>query len=267
VRPLAVVGNLSLDRVDGGTPRVGGAPFHCARALRALGSEALVAAKCADADRRELLPALAALGLPVLWRGGSSTAAFSFRYEGDRRVMSVDALGDPWTPAEVRGLERARWVHAGAVARSDFPVETLAELARERRVSLDGQGLTRPARTGPLELDADYDPDVLRYVSVLKLAEEEALVLLDGEPDEESLRSFGVPEVVVTLGSRGSLVLAEGGLERVVAEPVAGVLDPTGAGDGFAVAYLAWRQIGYAPVAAARRATALVADLLGRRLS
>ena len=32
--------------------------------------------------------------VPVLWRGGSSTAAFSFRYEGDRRVMVVDALGD-----------------------------------------------------------------------------------------------------------------------------------------------------------------------------
>src|SRR5919198_935512 len=189
---LAVVGNLSRDHVDGGPPRIGGAPFHAARALRALGSRAVVVAKCAQSDRLELLPPLIRLGVPVLWRAGSSTAGFSFRYEGDRRVMSVDALGEPWTPAEVRGLGRAPWVHVGALAHSDFPAETLEQLARDRRLLLDGQGLVRPPRTGPLELDPAYDPAVLQHVSVLKLAEEEARVLV-GEPDEESLRSLGWP--------------------------------------------------------------------------
>jgi sugar/nucleoside kinase (ribokinase family) len=262
---LAVVGNLSRDLVDGGPPRVGGAPFHAARALRVFGGRALVVAKCAAADRRELLLPLIGLGVPVLWRGSSSTAAFSFRYDGDTREMAVDALGDPWTPAEVRGIGRAGWVHVGALAHSDFPAETLAELARERRVSLDGQGLVRPARTGPLELDGSYDPEVLRHVSVLKLAEEEARVLV-GEPSQDALRSLGVPEIVVTLGSRGSLVLADGRLERVAAAPVSGEIDPTGAGDAFAAAYLVSREGGHPPVAAARRATALVAGLLGRRL-
>ena len=106
---------------------------------------------------------------------------------------------------------------------------------------------------------------MLRHVDVLKLAEDEARVLV-GEPDEESLRSLGVPEVVVTLGSRGSMVLANGKLERVPAQPVPGKIDPTGAGDAFAAAYLVSRAGGHAPVAAARRATALVAGLLGRRL-
>ena len=201
----------------------------------------------------------------MLWRGGSSTATFSFRYEGDRRVMEVKALGDPWTTADLHGLERADWVHVGGLARSDFPAETLAALARERRLSFDGQGLVRPARTGPLELDADYDPEILRHVSILKLAEEEARVLV-GEPDEDALRSLGVPEVVLTLGSQGSLVLADGKLERVPARAVSGEVDPTGAGDAFAVAYLASRSTGHAPAAAARRATTLVAGLLGRKL-
>jgi sugar/nucleoside kinase (ribokinase family) len=265
VRRLAIAGNLSLDRVDGAAPRPGGAPFHAARALRALGRPALVAAKCAEADRESLLPPLVRLGLPVLWLAGDSTAAFSFRYERDRRVMDVDALGSPWTPADVRRVEQAEWVHAGALARSDFAAATLAALARGRRVSLDGQGLVRPERTGPLELDADYDPEVLRQVSILKLAEEEAQALV-GEPDETALRSLGVPEVIVTLASRGSLVLAEGRLERVAAKPVGGVVDPTGAGDAFAAGYLAARAGGDAPVAAARRATALVAGLLGGQL-
>ena len=262
MRPLAVVGNLSRDLVDGSPPRAGGAPFHAARALRVLGRPALVGAKCADSDRDSLLTPLVRLGLPVLWRGGSSTAAFSFRYEGDRRVMVVEALGDPWGPADLYGLERADWVHVGALARSDFPAETLAELGRDRRVSFDGQGLVRPERTGPLELDAAYDPEVLRHVSILKLAEEEARTLV-GEPDESALRSLGVPEVVVTLGSQGSLVLADGKLEKVPAQ-AAGEVDPTGAGDAFSAVYLASRSSGHAPAAAARRATALVAGLLVR---
>jgi sugar/nucleoside kinase (ribokinase family) len=262
VPALAVVGNLSRDLVDGGPPRVGGAPFWAARALRVLGSRALVAVKCADADRGLLAPPLIALGLPVLWLGGSSTATFSFTYDGDRREMTVEGLGDAWTPDDVRGLD-ALWVHVGALARSDFPAETLAAIGG--RVSYDGQGLVRPSRTGPLEPDAEFDPEVLRHVDVLKLAEDEARVLV-GEPEEESLRSFGVPEVVVTLGSRGSLVLANGRLEHVVAQPVSGEVDPTGAGDAFAAAYLVSRSGGHAPAAAARRATALVAGLLGRRL-
>jgi sugar/nucleoside kinase (ribokinase family) len=266
VRPIAVVGNLSRDLVDGAPPRAGGAPFHAARALRVLGRPALVGAKCADSDRDSLLTPLVRLGLPVIWRGGSSTAAFSFRYEGDRRVMVVDALGDPWTTSDLHGLERADWVHVGALARSDFPAKTLAALARDRRLSFDGQGLVRPDRTGPLLLDADYDPEVLRFVSILKLAVEEARALI-GEPDEDALRSLGVPEVVVTQGSQGSLVLADGKLEPVPARPVGGEIDPTGAGDAFAAAYLVSRSTGHAPTAAARRATALVAGLLGRRLT
>jgi sugar/nucleoside kinase (ribokinase family) len=102
-------------------------------------------------------------------------------------------------------------------------------------------------------------------VTILKLAAEEAQVLV-GDPDEDALRSLAVPEVVVTLGSRGSLVLAGGRLQRVAAAPVAGEVDPTGAGDAFAAAYLASRATGHRPGAAARRATALVGGLLGRRL-
>jgi sugar/nucleoside kinase (ribokinase family) len=264
VRPLAVVGNLSRDLADGQT-RPGGAPYYAARALRVLGRPAIVAVKGADADRRLLLPPLVRLGVPVLWRGGDSTAAFSFRYDGDRREMVVEALGPSWTPADLRGLERAEWVHVGALARSDFPAETIAALTRGLKVSFDGQGLVRPDRTGPLELDPDFDHDVLGHLSVLKLAEEEARVLV-GEPDADALRSLGVPEVVVTLGSRGSLVLADGRLERVPAQPLEGRIDPTGAGDAFAAAYLVSRASGHAPVAAARRATMLVAGLLGRRL-
>src|SRR5207237_8363135 len=126
-----------------------------------------------------------------------------------------------------------------------------AQAARRRRLALDGQGLTRPRREGPLELDAEFDHALLEHVSILKLAEEEAQALV-GEPSAAALRELGVPEVVVTLGPRGSLVYANGRLQRVEAHEIAPA-DPTGAGDAFAVAYLASRSDGHVPAAAARR--------------
>jgi sugar/nucleoside kinase (ribokinase family) len=264
VRPLAVIGNLARDVVDGGPPRVGGGPFYAAQALRLTGLSARIATKCAPADR-DLVRRLAMLGVPVTWRPAGSTAAFALSYNGDERHMTVEELGEAWAPSEAHGAaEDAFWVHAAALARSDFPAATLAALARGRRVSFDGQGLTRVPRTGPLELDDDFDRDVLRHVRILKLAEEEAAVL--GALDEDGLRALGVPEIVVTRGASGSLVWWRGRLEPVAAQPVARAPDPTGAGDAFAVAYLAARALGYEPRGAARRASFVVATLLsGRR--
>jgi sugar/nucleoside kinase (ribokinase family) len=251
---LAVVGNLSLDRVDGAPPRIGGGAFHAARGLRLLAAEGTVLTRCADADRRFLLPRLAVLGVPFRLLSGERTSAFGIDYDGDARTMTVDAVGAIWTPRDARALDRRiRWVHVAPLLRSDFPLETLAELARGRRMMLDGQGLVRRPALGPLVLDADFDRDVLRHVSMLKLAEEEAEVIGD-------LSTLAVPEIVVTLGSRGSIVHADGRATRVPAWPLP--RDPTGAGDAFCAAYLASRAAGISPAASARRATAVVGATL-----
>ena len=105
-----------------------------------------------------------------------------------------------------------------------------------------------------MELDADYDPELLRSVSILKISDEEAELLVDGY-DERALGRLGVPEVVVTLGSRGCIVYADGVAELVRAHAVQSA-DPTGAGDAFATAYLAARSGGAAHPR--RRAGALV---------
>jgi len=265
VRPVAVVGSLSLDRVEGGSPRIGGGPYHCGRALRIIGTPARILTKCGRAERPVLVPRLAALGVPVTVRDAETTHAFSMTYDGDARVMHVDAIGDPWTPTDVgAALSRVGAVHVAPLAESDFSSETLEVIARGRRLSLDGQGLVRPPRTGPLELDSQYDPALLEHVSILKLAAEEALALVP-DLDRESLASFGVPEVVVTFGLHGSLVFAAGRTHRIDVRPLHDV-DPTGAGDAFSIAYLAARSEGHAPHAAARRASTLVYGLLSRRL-
>ena len=119
---------------------------------------------------------------------------------------------------------------------------------------MDGQALVRPGRTGPVRPDGDVDPSILSAAQIVTLSEEEAYVL--GE--------VAVPEVVVTLGSHGSILRADGAEHRIEIEPVAGV-EPTGAGDAFAVGYLAARSTGSRQLAAAQSASDLVTELLSRR--
>ncbi|HEX6491836.1 MAG TPA: PfkB family carbohydrate kinase [Gaiellaceae bacterium] len=261
---LAVVGNLSLDLVDGTPPRPGGPPFYAARLLAALGVPALIAVKCAASDRSRLLPPLEALGLAVRWQPGASTASYAFSYRGEARVMEVRSLGEPWTAEQTRVASGADWVHVGALFRGEFPPETLAALAADgaRRLSFDGQGLVRAARTGPLLLEPEPELALLRHVRVLKLSEEEALALV-GRLEERALSELGVPEVIVTLGSRGCLVASGGRLWEIAAGPLRGV-DPTGAGDAFAAAYVVARSRRHGPRAAAERATQAVSKLLLR---
>jgi sugar/nucleoside kinase (ribokinase family) len=264
VRPLGLVGPLSIDRIEGGPPQPGGAPFHAARALRLLARPAVVVTRCGAADRSKLVPPLVALGLPVTCLDGERTSTFAFRYEGDVRHFEIVSVGDSWTPEEARALRRGaladvEWLHVGPVLRSDFPAETLAELAAGRRLSFDAQGLVRRPEAGPLALDTDYDRRLLEHVSILKLAEEEAVAAV-GSLEPDALAELGPPEILVTFGSRGALLVADGKAHRIKAHPVAG--DPTGAGDAFSVAYIAARSSGFAPAAAARRATAVVAAVL-----
>lgn len=248
---MAVVGNLSIDRISGGPPRIGGGPYHAARAIRLLAARGELYVRCGEADRRFLLPRLAALGVPLRVVPDERTATFSFEYDGDRRTMHVDEVGGTWTPSDARLVDsRIRWLQVVPLLRSDFPTETVAVLARGRRLLFDGHGLVRRPERGPLRLDAEFDRELLRYVTVLKLAEEEA----------ELVGDVDVPELVITLGSRGAVVRAGGRETRVATRPLD--RDPTGAGDAFAAAYVVSRAAGHPPAAAARRATAVVGAAL-----
>jgi len=266
VRPLAVIGPLSRDSVGGRADQIGGGPWYAARALHGLQQEAIVVAKCGEPERRPYLRRLAALGLPVSLAAAGETTSFSFHYDADgHREMRVEAIGEPWSEGDEpeRGLRRVEWVHVAPLLRDDFPPETLERIAHRRRVLLDGHGLVRARRVGPLALDGDFDRTLLRHVSILKLAEEEAQAIL-GHSELDELRGLGVPEVVVTFGVGGSLVLTRDTSVRVTARPARG--DPTGAGDAFSVAYLSARAGGHRPISAARRASALVTALLSNRL-
>ena len=257
-----MIGPLSRDVVDGRPDRIGGGPWYAARALRAMQQEAIVVAKCGEEDRRPYLRRLAALGLPVSLAAAGETTAFAFRYDDEgSREMRVEAIGEPWSEGDDpdRVLRRVEWVHVAPLLRDDFSPDALERIAHRRRLLLDGHGLVRVRQTGPLSLDGDFDPALLRHVSILKLSDEEARAIV-GDGELEELRGLGMPEVVVTFGAGGSLILTRDASVRLAARPVRG--DPTGAGDAFSVAYLSARAGGHRPISAARRASALVSALL-----
>jgi sugar/nucleoside kinase (ribokinase family) len=254
---IALVGNLARDLRPGQPPRPGGGPYHGARALQRLHVPARIFARCAEEDREALFAPILHFGTSAQYVPGRSTTSFEFTYEGDRRQMSVVAIGDVWQSEDLPALPDAvSWVHVAPLLRSDFPAATLATLAKRRRVLLDGQGLVRVAKPGPLELDADFDVELLRSVWALKLSDEEAEVL--GDPAVLPVR-----EVLVTHGSSGVSVYARGRIERIATRAVDG--DPTGAGDAFSVSYVAGRAAGFPPAAAARRATTVVSSVLAGR--
>ena len=262
---IAAIGHLSRDVVGGGEPRPGGTVFYATRALARLGADAVVTASCAATDREALLRPLEAFGLPVTWYESSRTTEYRFRYEGDRRLLFQDAVGDPWSAEQARaGGGDATWVHVGALVRTDFPPETLAALAEDGRILLvDGQGLVRTPALGPLRIDGEVG-SALSHVTILKLDDEEAEALAGGTQPGRLL-ALGVPELILTLGSQGALVLTPTLTEHVPAVELDPDVDPTGAGDTFSAAYLVARARGAEAVEAARFATDTVAEFLAGR--
>jgi sugar/nucleoside kinase (ribokinase family) len=69
---------------------------------------------------------------------------------------------------------------------------------------------------------------------------------------------------VLTLGSRGAVILSGDETTHVDAIPVEGPVDPTGAGDSFLVAYAVERQRGASPAAAGEVASRFVSTIIAR---
>ena len=82
----------------------------------------------------------------------------------------------------------------------------------------------------------------LKYIDILKVNEHEAEVLTgfkDPEKAAKQLAQWGVKEVLLTLGSLGSLIYAEGKFYKIPAYAPKEVVDATGCGD----TYVSWLSL------------------------
>ncbi len=263
---VTVVGSGAVDRIDGAPASAGGAPAFAAVGLGACPGEGRVITRYADGDAHLFEAVIGRTGLDVTVLASRTTSAFGMRYSGEGRVMTVDAIGDEWTAEEIEGAGiETTWVHVAALLRTDFPVETVRRLAARHLVSYDGQGLVRVPRLGPLAVDRCFDPELLRWVEVLKLAEDEAEVLCEGGFDVRAAERLGVGEILVTYGSDGCDLFCDGRVTRIPAARKVSGVSTTGAGDVFTIAYAAGRAGGVGPAAAAEQASRVVAEMLEAR--
>ncbi|MCV7216793.1 carbohydrate kinase [Mycobacterium crocinum] len=269
VAGVTVLGNLAVDVINGGPKTPGGCASFSGVAVAATGGPGGIVALAADEDHSLFEPLLDRFGSLIRILPAECTSAFRLDYEDvDHRRMSVEAIGPVWSATEVEAADpETTWIHLAPLLRTDFPAETLALLAeRGHRVAYDGQGLVRADRLGPLVVDRHYPPELLAHLSILKLAEDEAVIVADGPFDESTAARLGVPEILVTYGSEGCDIYTGDARVRVPAAWRVDGVQTTGAGDMFTTCYVANRAAGADPSAAAEKASELVAGELEKRV-
>ena len=128
-------------------------------------------------------------------------------------------------------------------------------------MSIDVQGfLRRVDNEQVLATDWADKKRVLAVTDVVKVNEHEMEVVTgckDARRAAMMIADYGVREVVVTLGSHGSLIYAEGKFYDIPAFAPREVVDATGCGDTYSAGYLYCRAQGMGYEEAGRMAAAL----------
>ena len=159
----------------------------------------------------------------------------------NNRTQRVLAKADPFTVEKLKHLE-ARFFHLGSLLSDDFPLEVIKFMSAKGILSVDAQGYLREVRGEKVyPVDWEEKREALKYIDILKVNEHEAAVLTGSSDYDEAvhlLHEWGVKEVLLTLGSEGSLIYAENKLYRIPAYPPREVVDATGCGDTYMLGYL-----------------------------
>lgn len=165
----------------------------------------------------------------------------------DNRTQRVLAKADPFTADGLRDVE-ANIYHLGSLLADDFSLDVIKYLSGKGILSVDAQGYLREVRGEDVyPVDWTEKREALQYVDILKVNEHE-MEVLTGHTDPERaavcLAEWGVKEVLITLGSLGSLIYAEGEFCRIPAYAPREVVDATGCGDTYMTGYLYMRNKG-----------------------
>ncbi len=201
-------------------------------------------------------------GVDTICYPSRHTVYFENKYgeDSNSRTQRVLAKADPFTVEEMRPLE-ARIFHLGTLLADDFSPEVVKYLATKGLVSIDVQGYLREVvgenvRATPWK----HQEEILAVTSILKLNEHEMEVVTnstDPRTVAQKLAAQGVREVVVTLGSYGSLIYADNQFYEIPAYKPRQVVDATGCGDTYSTGYLYCRLQGMGYAEAGRFAAAM----------
>ena len=266
---LCCIGHITLDKVVTPLNTVympGGTAFYCSHAIRHFNDIDYALITAVGATEIKVVEELRETGINVTALPSKHSVYFENIYgenPGDR-TQRVLTKADPFTASQLREIE-AEIYHLGSLLADDFSLEVIKELSQKGLIAVDSQGYLREVRdTHVYPVDWTDKREALQYIHFLKVNEHEMEVLTGlSDPHEAArkLHEWGVKEVLVTLGSMGSLIFDGKDFYRIPAHKPQQVVDATGCGDTYTIGYLYRRVSGASIEEAGRFAAAAMSTL------
>jgi len=249
---LVTVGHFSIDYIESKEktqikPTLGGPPTFVSLAAKKMGAEVSIISKVGGDFPNEYYRWLISEGvdLSMLQRvKNASTTSYMLIYdsEGERQLV-LNAKAPAIEPAEIPDSLLSKAIHVSPIA-GEVSFEVTKKLRQHSDLlSLDPQGfLRRFDEDGRAHLEKLDDPKILREFDVFKASRSE-IEAATGKSDLlqaiRKIHSCGVEIVIVTRGSRSTILSINGKLYKIPAVKPKVVADTTGAGDVFIGAFLA----------------------------
>ena len=266
MKKICCIGHITRDRII--TPQqtidmAGGTSFYMAHGMHHLSQDFpfQLVTKIGQESQEEV-DHLRQMNIDVLSYSSPHSVFFENHYglNSNQRTQRVLAKAAPFTIEEMEPLA-AEVFHLGSLLADDFSPEIVKFLAQKGCISIDVQGYLREVR-GEKVYAVDWkDMDaVLPYVDIVKLNEHEMYAIMhtnDPKIVAEKLASYGVREVIITLGSYGSLIYADKTCYEIPAYTPRKIVDATGCGDTYSTGYLYMRIQGATFQEAGRFASAM----------
>lgn len=261
---ICCIGHITLDKVV--TPgseifMAGGTSFYFSNAICNMPVTYLLVTSLA-ASEMHFANKLIADGIKVRVLPSAHTVYFEniYAHNLDQRTQRVLQTADPFTADNLQDIT-ASIFHLGPLLADDIPLTVIKMLAAKGRVSLDVQGYLRTVKNNQvLAVDWKDKMEALPFIEILKVNELE-MEVLTGEKDVQKaarlLNEWGVAEVVITLGSMGSVIYKDAVFYTIPAYKPVAVTDATGCGDTYMAGYLSQRIQAAGPQQAGEFAAAM----------
>ncbi|WP_446787145.1 PfkB family carbohydrate kinase [Macellibacteroides fermentans] len=249
---LCCVGHITLDKVV--TPKntvhmPGGTSFYFSHAIRNLKDINYTLVTAIAESEMAVANDLQSKGIDVKVMPSKHSVYFENIYgeNQDNRTQRVLAKADPFTVDYLEDID-ARIYHLGSLLADDFSLDVIRFLSQKGLVSVDSQGYLREVREQNVyAVDWTEKKEALQYIHFLK-ANEHEMEVLTGYDDvamaAKQLYDWGVKEVLITLGSMGSVIYDGTTFHKIPAYKPKEVVDATGCGDTYMTGYLYKRAKG-----------------------
>lgn len=243
----------------------GGTAFYCSYAVSRFKDLDYRLVTAVGETERNVVKQLREIGIDTTALPCKASVYFENIYgeNPDDRTQRVLAKADPFTADALCGIE-AEIYHLGALLADDFSLDVIKTLSQKGLIAVDSQGYLREVRdTHVYPIDWKDKQEALKYIHFLKVNEHEMEVLTgfsDPRQAAVQLHEWGVKEVLVTLGSMGSLIFDGTDFYRIPAYKPQQVVDATGCGDTYTIGYL-YQRISGADIPASGRFAAAMSTL------